>query len=72
MAKKFKKVKNQIDFVELEHEILKFWEDHQIFNKLVSKNEGNKPWSFMDGPITNKQTARARAKAATTSTRAII
>ena len=52
MAKKFKKVKNQIDFVELEHEILKFWEDHQIFNKLVSKNEGNKPWSFMDGPIT--------------------
>ena len=52
MAKKFKKVKNQIDFVELEHEILKFWEDYQIFNKLVSKNEGNKPWSFMDGPIT--------------------
>ena len=52
MAKKFKKVKNQIDFVELEHEILKFWEDNQIFNKLVSKNEGNKPWSFMDGPIT--------------------
>ena len=52
MAKKFIDVKNQIDFVELEHEILKFWEDHQIFNKLVSKNEGNKPWSFMDGPIT--------------------
>ena len=52
MAKKFKKVKNQIDFIELEHEILKFWEDDQIFNKLVSKNEGNKPWSFMDGPIT--------------------
>ena len=52
MADKFKKVKNQIDFIELEHEILKFWEENQIFNKLVSKNEGNDPWSFMDGPIT--------------------
>ena len=52
MADKFKKVKNQINFIELEHEILKFWEENQIFNKLVSKNEGNKPWSFMDGPIT--------------------
>ena len=52
MADKFKKVKNQIDFIELEHEILKFWEENQIFNKLVSKNEGNEPWSFMDGPIT--------------------
>ena len=52
MADKFKKVKNQIDFIELEHEILKFWEENQIFNKLVSKNKGNNPWSFMDGPIT--------------------
>ena len=52
MVDKFKKVKNQIDFIELEHEILKFWEENQIFNKLVSKNEGNEPWSFMDGPIT--------------------
>ena len=52
MADKFKKVKNQIDFIELEHDILKFWEENQIFNKLVSKNEGNEPWSFMDGPIT--------------------
>ncbi len=52
MAKKFKDVKNQIDFIELEHEILKFWEEHDTFNKLVSKNKGNKTWSFMDGPIT--------------------
>ena len=52
MAKKFKDVKNQINFVELEHDILKFWEENAIFKKLVNKNKGNKPWSFMDGPIT--------------------
>ena len=52
MAKKFKNVKNQINFVELEHDILKFWEGNDIFKKLVNKNKGNKPWSFMDGPIT--------------------
>ncbi len=52
MAKKFKQVKNQVNFIELEHEILKFWEENDIFNKLVQKNKDNKPWSFIDGPIT--------------------
>ena len=39
-------------FVEGEHEILKFWEANQIFNKLREKNVGNEKWSFLDGPIT--------------------
>jgi len=37
---------------EIEKEILKFWEDRRIFEKLRKKNEGNKKWSFIDGPIT--------------------
>jgi len=37
---------------ELELEILKFWEKNQIFDKLRKKNSKNKPWSFIDGPIT--------------------
>ncbi|MBI4163376.1 MAG: isoleucine--tRNA ligase [Candidatus Aenigmarchaeota archaeon] len=36
----------------LEKEVLEFWEKNKIFNKLVEKNSGKKPWFFMDGPIT--------------------
>ena len=41
-----------MDFVQNEHEILKFWEDNKIFQKLQEKNKGKKTWSFFDGPIT--------------------
>jgi len=47
-----KKVPSKIDFVSLEHDMLDFWENKQIFNKLREKNEGHKKWSFIDGPIT--------------------
>ena len=46
------KVNPKVDFVKLEHEILKFWKDADIFNKRTLLNEGNKKWSFIDGPIT--------------------
>ena len=49
---KFKDVSSKIDFIRLEHEILKFWKDQNIFEQLKSKNKGNKKWSFLDGPIT--------------------
>ncbi|MDA2922601.1 isoleucine--tRNA ligase [Patescibacteria group bacterium AH-259-L07] len=41
-----------MDFSTIEHNILKFWEKHKIFQKLQTKNQGNKRWSFLDGPIT--------------------
>ncbi len=37
---------------ETEKEILAFWEEKKIFEKLRKKNEGKKRWSFIDGPIT--------------------
>ena len=49
---KFDKVNNQVDFISLEHEMLKKWDEENTFERLRSKNEGNKTWSFMDGPIT--------------------
>ncbi|MFC1583619.1 isoleucine--tRNA ligase [Candidatus Neomarinimicrobiota bacterium] len=52
MEKNYKAVDTKVDFVQQEHEILKWWEDNQIFKKLVAKNRGNKHWSFLDGPIT--------------------
>jgi len=48
----FEKVPNQVSFVELEHEILKFWEEDGTFEALRAKNAGKPRWSFLDGPIT--------------------
>ncbi len=49
---KINKVKNKVDFISQEHEILKFWEENQIFHKRRKLNSGKIPWSFIDGPIT--------------------
>jgi isoleucyl-tRNA synthetase len=40
------------NFPENENNILKFWADNQIFDKLREKNKRGKRWSFLDGPIT--------------------
>jgi isoleucyl-tRNA synthetase len=48
----FKEVPKQLDFPEMEHEILKFWEEKDIFARYKAKNKGKKKWSFQDGPIT--------------------
>ncbi|MFQ6606133.1 MAG: isoleucine--tRNA ligase [Fidelibacterota bacterium] len=47
-----KKVTPQVDFIAQEHTILKFWEEHQVFQKRVAANRGKPKWSFIDGPIT--------------------
>jgi len=49
---RFRPVKNDIDFVQMEHEILNRWDRTHIFEKLVEQNKGNPKWSFLDGPIT--------------------
>jgi isoleucyl-tRNA synthetase len=41
-----------MDLVGLEHQVLAFWQDHQVFRKLREKNAGQPKWSFLDGPIT--------------------
>jgi len=40
------------DTNKVEENVLKFWEQKQIFNKLRKKNKGNKKFKFFDGPIT--------------------
>ncbi len=40
------------DFIQMEHDVLKFWQDNRSFDKLVEKNKDNKPFRFLDGPIT--------------------
>lgn len=47
-----KKVPPKVDFIQLEHEMLQFWDDNQIFANLIAKNAKGPRWSFIDGPIT--------------------
>ncbi|MBT3180765.1 MAG: isoleucine--tRNA ligase [Candidatus Marinimicrobia bacterium] len=47
-----KKVNTKVDFIAAEHDILDFWEDRDIFEKLRKQNKGKPKWSFIDGPIT--------------------
>ncbi len=49
----FREVDNKVDFVALEHEILRFWRESDAFNKLRRLRAGaGRRWSFIDGPIT--------------------
>jgi len=48
----FKPVDKEMNFPVLEHKMLKFWEDFDIFTQYKNRNKGKKKWSFQDGPIT--------------------
>ena len=47
----FEKVE-KAEFVLGEHEVLRFWEDRGIFEKLRRQNTDGPLWNFLDGPIT--------------------
>ena len=49
---KYKKVSTDLDFVPREEEVLRFWEENDIFKKTVKKNEGRPVYTFFDGPPT--------------------
>ena len=58
MSKKFKVAQELFetndlrDLVELEHNVLSFWERMDLQKKLLTKNQGNPKFSFFDGPLT--------------------
>ena len=43
---------NDSQFITGEHDMLAFWRDRCIFDKLREKNADKPQWSFLDGPIT--------------------
>lgn len=47
-----KKEQTLPNFVEMEHDVLKFWKENDCFHKLVKKNKGNERFKFLDGPAT--------------------
>lgn len=46
----FKKVDPKQSFPKLEEEILKFWEENEIFKKSVENRENSEEYNFYDGP----------------------
>ena len=40
------------DFVQMERDVLDFWNENNCFEKLRDKNKNNKRFRFLDGPIT--------------------
>ena len=48
----FRPVPTNVDYVQQEHEILRFWQEIGAFEKLRSLRSGAPRWSFIDGPIT--------------------
>ena len=48
----YKKVETNLNFLQREKEIIKFWQDNNVFEESVKKNEGNQEFCFYDGPPT--------------------
>ncbi len=52
MAQTFKPLPAVPDHAALEREILAWWDDEGVFDRLREQNRGGERWSFIDGPIT--------------------
>jgi isoleucyl-tRNA synthetase len=44
------------DHPALEGEILAWWDDRGVFDRVREQNRGSPPWSFFDGPVTANKT----------------
>ncbi|MDR3069569.1 MAG: isoleucine--tRNA ligase, partial [Propionibacteriaceae bacterium] len=48
----YNSVPAQIDLPAMEHDVLRFWDEHGIFAKSLAQNEGRQDWTFYEGPPT--------------------
>ncbi len=48
----YKKVSTDLNFVDREKAVLKFWEDNKIFKKSMEEKDGSDIYTFYDGPPT--------------------
>ncbi|MBI4574769.1 MAG: isoleucine--tRNA ligase [Planctomycetes bacterium] len=46
------KVDTNPDFIALERQVLRLWEEEEVFRRRVEANRGGEPFRFLDGPIT--------------------
>ena len=48
----WKTLSPQLDFSNVDHEILDFWQREQIFHRSVESRIDGEPWTFFEGPPT--------------------
>jgi isoleucyl-tRNA synthetase len=49
----FKPVPTRVDYVKLEHDVQRFWDENETSDKYMARNQkSDEHWSFIDGPIT--------------------
>ncbi len=48
----YKKVDTKLNFVEREQEVVAFWKENDVLNKIINKNKNGKIFSFYEGPPT--------------------
>ena len=48
----YQKVSTDLNFVDREKEVEKFWEEHHIFEKSMEERDGREIYTFYDGPPT--------------------
>lgn len=48
----YQKVSTNLNFVEREKEVLKFWKNNKVFEKTIEERKNGKPYTFYDGPPT--------------------
>jgi len=48
----YREVPAKINLPEMEHEVLKLWEERDIFNKSLDKTQDGQTWVFFEGPPT--------------------
>ena len=49
----YQKVSTDLNFVQREKEVEKFWKDNDIFKKSIKEREGCPTYRFYDGPPTS-------------------
>lgn len=48
----YQKVPMDLNFLEREKQVLEFWKQNHIFDRVTEKNRGGEPYTFYDGPPT--------------------
>ncbi|MGQ9545626.1 MAG: isoleucine--tRNA ligase [Dehalococcoidia bacterium] len=48
----FREISSKVDFIQLEEDILRFWQEHRIFDRSVQTREAGLHFAFYEGPPT--------------------
>src|SRR5688572_3724140 len=46
----FKPVSSQVNFSQLDEELLKYWKENKIFERSINERPEDRKWTFLDGP----------------------